>query len=179
MNLLLEINVAVAEHIFGWKWVRAKECEWFTKDYNGKTSLCAHMLRQGAAWMTKPDSDMDLLTECDGSGMNVYSDGFKGKPGVYVGWGRAPAYSTDIALAWEVARTVRDMRWTEGPFAERGGMTDVSLLYNPYECTWKCTFNWSSDSPESAEHQNAETAICLAALKAVGKPFDLEAKVVT
>ena len=67
-----------------------------------------------------------------------------------------PAYSTDIAAAWEVV--------------EKMNAEDIRLeLYSPYgDPHWACQFWMEGELVAGAGVDTAPHAICLAALKAVG-----------
>lgn len=73
--------------------------------------------------------------------------------------------STSISAAWEVVRRVRDFHGE--PF---GGMGDMSIKFNPYAGLWTVVFNWSNNMPVEGDSPSECTAICIAALKAVGVP---------
>ena len=77
-----------------------------------------------------------------------------------------PRFSTDIAAAWEVVRAVLDLRWAPPDPRHRGGMTDTSILYDPYRGQWECIFSWSDDTRVVGSDAAAPLAICRAALLA-------------
>lgn len=104
----------------------------------GSTETCT-------VWSNNPFFQDGVLDDCDAEA-----------------YGLPPNYSTDISAAWEVVRRVLSIR----PHPN-GGMTDVSVKWNPYKCVWVCTFNWSDDKPVTAEHVEIGIAICQAALLAV------------
>jgi len=153
-----KIDELVAVKLMGYKWYRAKECEWLCTHPMGKESILAHFLRQNAAYLLGPGQEVSTCSEevNDGSGMSVMSKEFRPMPGCG-GWGMPKPYSTYIAEAWEVVEKFNGTRYTIVVTAW-GSNTYSASLWDGEKCR----------ELDSGNQDSAPLAICLAALRAVG-----------
>ena len=157
------IDALVAVKLMGYKWYRAKECEWLCTHPMGKESLLAHFLRQNAAYLLGPGQEVSTCSEevNDGSGMSVMSKEFRHMPGCG-GWGMPKPYSTDIASAWEVVEKMGETHWQriKKPSPSRGDSEHWQVMFHK---------KYALDGGKGI-NKSVCLAICLAALCAVGVP---------
>jgi hypothetical protein len=109
-----------------------------------------------------PGLELDVLVAEKVMGQAIPREGFPAShrptfPGAYY----LPAYSTDIAAAWEVVEKLQSMQ------------AEASLLMIKNPVVKTCRVRFMTENAEIAGHSQEQSmphAICLAALKAVGWP---------
>jgi hypothetical protein len=156
------LDAKVAIEIFGWVWIRAKPCDWFTKEA-GKDSAAANRMGQGLAWLHDPNHGeigTHLYKTVDGSGKTILNTEYRSGIGEWAFWGYPPKYSSDWA---ETGKIVQKMK-VEGFSMNLG---DNSFTNEGLPNSWRCAFTggWSGGIGE-AYAGYPQQAICLAAIEA-------------
>ena len=106
------LDAWLAEWLTGYRWILAKECDWFTTGW-GRDSCAANRMRQGLAWMAKgKDLENPLYEIVDQPDKTVLNTPYRSLPGEAARWGYPPAYSTSTALALdEVGEAMEAAEW--------------------------------------------------------------------
>lgn len=155
-EMMDRIDALVAEKVCEWKWVRAVECDYLTKDMWGKDSLLAHMLRSDTAWMQNPaTAPSDMIVVDVVNRKRITDPDFKQMPGVDYRWGRPKRYTRDPVAMMEVIEMMRERK--------RRVLTITSGTRTI------CEINVPNDEREyTACSESMPLAVALAALKSVG-----------
>lgn len=163
-----EIDALIAEKVFGYIWVKTKDCDYFRNDYFGKQSCMANRLHQKLAWLIRPEqydpSTMDkadiktdktiintkYITIGNIGAIEPYYSGYESP-----GWGMPKKYSSNIDAAFEVVNWLRN-RW--------GQIEIVAGI------KWHCYPDNNAEDyvKKMGSHDTPAMAICIAALIEAG-----------